>query len=112
MIHFKCLYTNILLEDAINSIKELVKKFDDVLPNAGLIIKLLSLIHKKSLMAFNREYFKQNFRVIMGKNNVPIHDKCYQSPVCVSPSEVGCCYFISSLYFFDKITICDSIGLQ
>ena len=77
MIHFKCLYTNILVEDAINSIKELVKKFDDVLPNAGLIIKLLSLIHKKSLMAFNREYFKQNFRVIMGTNNVPILANMY-----------------------------------
>ena len=41
-IDFKSLYTNIPVEDAINSIKELVLEYSDVIPNAEFVIELLS----------------------------------------------------------------------
>ena len=39
-IDFKSLYTNIPVDDAINSIKELVMEFKDVIPNAEFVIEL------------------------------------------------------------------------
>ena len=45
------------MEDAINSIRELVMDFNDVIPNAEFIVALLNVILKNSLMTFNGEYF-------------------------------------------------------
>ena len=67
-IDFKSLYTNIPVEDAINSIKQLVWEYQDVIPNAEFIVELLEVILKNSLMSFDGEYFQQFFRVIMGTN--------------------------------------------
>ena len=76
-IDFKSLYTNIPVEDAINSIKELVLEFNDVIPNAEFVIELLNVILKNSLMTFNGEYFQQIFGVIMGTNVAPILANIY-----------------------------------
>ena len=54
------IYT-LILEDAINSIKELVIEFSEVFPNAEFIVELLNIILKNSLMTFNGEYFQTNF---------------------------------------------------
>ena len=62
-IDFKSLYTNIPVEDAINSIKQLVWEYQNVIPNAEFIIELLELILKNSLMSFDGEYFQQIFGV-------------------------------------------------
>jgi len=76
-IDFKSLYTNIPVDDAINSIKELVMEFIDVIPNAEFVIELLNIILKNSLMTFNGEYFQQIFGVIMGTNVAPILANIY-----------------------------------
>ena len=76
-IDFKSLYTNIPVDDAINSIKELVMEFKDVIPNADFVVKLLNIILKNSLMTFNGEYFQQIFGVIMGTNVAPILANIY-----------------------------------
>ena len=60
-IDFKSLYTNIPVEDAINAIKILVWKFQDVIPNAEFVVELLEVILKNSLMTFDGEYFQQIF---------------------------------------------------
>ena len=43
-IHFKSLYTLIPVEDAITMIRKIVFDFQTVIPNAQLIINLLSLV--------------------------------------------------------------------
>ena len=72
-IDFKSLYTNIPVDDAINSIKELVIEFKNVIPNADFVVELLTVILKNSLMTFNGEYFQQIFGVIMGTNVARAH---------------------------------------
>ena len=47
-IDFKSLYTNIPVDDAINSIKELVMEFKDAISNAEFVIELLNIILKNS----------------------------------------------------------------
>ena len=41
MMDFKSLYTSIPVDDAINSIKDQVMEFKDVIPNAEFVIELL-----------------------------------------------------------------------
>ena len=77
VIDFKSLYTNIPVEDAINSLKELVMEFDNVIENAEFVIELLNIILKNSLMTFNGEYVRQIFGVIMGTNVAPILANIY-----------------------------------
>ena len=52
-VDFKILYTNISVEDTIDSIKELVMEFNDVIPNADFVIELLNVVLKNSLMTFH-----------------------------------------------------------
>ena len=78
-IDFKSLCTNIPVEDAINAIKILVWKFQDVIPNAEFVVELLEVILKNSLMTFDGEYFQQIFGVIMGTNVAPILANIYMA---------------------------------
>jgi hypothetical protein len=73
-IDFKRLYTNNPVEDAIKCIIELVNEYQDVIPCANFIIKLLEIILQNSLMSFDGEYFQQFFGVNMGTNVAPILD--------------------------------------
>ena len=47
-INFKRQYTNIPVEDTINSIKQLVWEYQDVIPNAEFVIDLLEVVLKNS----------------------------------------------------------------
>ena len=67
------------MEDAIDSIKQLVWEYQNVIPNAEFIIELLELILKNSLMSFDGEYFQQIFGVIMGTNVEPILANIYMA---------------------------------
>ena len=60
------MYINIPVDDAINSTKEEVSEFNNVIPNAEFGIELLHVILKNSLMIFTGDYFQQFFGVIMG----------------------------------------------
>ena len=58
-IDFKSLYTNIPVDDAINSIqKNYVSIFQTVIPNAHFVIELLDFGLNSSLMVFDGEYFQ------------------------------------------------------
>ena len=50
----------------------MVFDFQNVIPNAHLIIDLLGLVLQNSLLSFDREYFQQIFDIIMGTNVAPI----------------------------------------
>ena len=76
-IDFKSSYTNIPVDDAIKSIKQLCFDFQNVIPNAHFIIKLLDLVLKSSLMTLDGEYFQQIFGLIMGTNIAPILTNMY-----------------------------------
>jgi len=78
-IDFKSLYTNIPVDDAINSIKKLCFDFQNVIPNAHFIIELLDLVLNSSLMVFDGEYFQQIFGLIMGTNVAPILTNIYMA---------------------------------
>ena len=78
-IDFKSLYTNIPVEDAINSIKQLVWEYQDAIPNAEFVIDLLEVVLKNSLLSFDGESFKQIFGVIMGTNVAPILANIYMA---------------------------------
>jgi len=52
--------------------KKLVFQFQNVTPNAHFVIELLDIVLKNSLMTFDKEYFQQNFGIIMGTNLAPI----------------------------------------
>ena len=78
-IDFKSLYTNIPVEDAINSIRKLCFDFQEIIPNAHFIIELLDLVLHSSLMVFDGEYFQQIFGLIMGTNVAPILTNIYMA---------------------------------
>jgi hypothetical protein len=78
-IDFKSLYTNIPVNDALNSIRKLCFDYQNVIPNAHFIIELLDLVLNSSLMVFDGEYFQQIFGLIMGTNVAPILTNIYMA---------------------------------
>ena len=78
-IDFKSLYTNIPVDDAIKSIKQLCFEFQNVIPNAHFIIELLDLVLNSRLMTFHGEYFQQIFGLIMETNVAPILTNIYMA---------------------------------
>ena len=76
-IDFKSLYTNIPVDDAIESIKKLCFDFQNVIHNAHFISELLDLVLNTSLMVFDGEYFQQIFGLMMGTNVAPILTNIY-----------------------------------
>ena len=89
-IDFKSLYTNIPVEDAINSIKKLCFDFQNIIPNAHFIIELLDLVLHSSLMVFDGEYFQQIFGLIMGTNVAPILTNIYMA-MLENELKIKCC---------------------
>ena len=71
-IDFQNLYTNIPVEGAIQCIMKLIEECNNFIPNANFIVEFLKIVLRNRLMNFDREYFQQFFRVIMGKNVAPI----------------------------------------
>ena len=51
--------------------------FQNIIPNAHLVIELLDLVLNKSLMQFNGEFLQQIFGIIMGTNLSPILANLY-----------------------------------
>ena len=74
-IDYKC--TNIPVQNAINLRKELVMKFNDVIPDVAFVIEILNVILKNSFLTLNGEYFQQFFGVIMVTNLAPILANIY-----------------------------------
>jgi hypothetical protein len=77
---FKSLYTNIPVDDAIKSIKQLCFDYQNVIPNTHFIIELLDLVLNRSLRTFDGKYFQQFFGLIMGTNVAPILRWCRTNP--------------------------------
>ena len=69
---FKNLYSNISVTDALELMKRLFFKYQNIIPNAHLIIELMELVLKSAVMKFQKDFFKQILGIVMGTNLAPI----------------------------------------
>ena len=76
-IDFKNLYTNILVKDAIKIMKKLFFKYQNVIPNAHLILELMELVLNCAVMKFQEDFFRQILGIVMGTNLAPILTNIY-----------------------------------
>ena len=67
------------MEDIINSIKQLVWEYPDVILNTEFVVEFLEVILKNSLMTFVGEYFQQILGVIIVMNVAPILANIYMA---------------------------------
>ena len=61
-IDFKNLYTNISVKDAIKIMKKLFFKYQNVIPNAHLILELMELVLNCAVIKFQEDFFHANPR--------------------------------------------------
>ena len=67
-IDFSSLYTNISVKDAMELIKRLFFRYQNVIPNAHLISELMEIVLKGAVMKFQEEFFMQIMGTVMGTN--------------------------------------------
>ena len=79
-VDFKNLYSNTSVTDALELMKRLFFKYQNIIPNAHLIIELMELVLKSAVMKFQKEFFKQILGIVMGTNLAPILANIY---VCI-----------------------------
>ena len=78
-IDFKNLYTNISVKDAIKIMKKLFFRYQNVIPNAHLILELIELVLNCAVMKFQEDFFMQILGIVMGTNLAPILTNIYMA---------------------------------
>ena len=78
-IDFSSLYTNISVKDAMELMKRLFFKYQNMIPNAHLILELMDLVLKGAIMKFQEEFFIQIMGIVMGTNLAPILANIYMA---------------------------------
>ena len=78
-IDFSSLYTNISVKDAMELMKRLFFKYQNMIPNAHLILELMDLVLKGAIMKFQEEFFMQIMGIVMGTNLAPILANIYMA---------------------------------
>ena len=76
-VDFQNLYSNISVKDALELLKRLVFKYQNVIPNAHLIIELIELVLNSAVMEFQKVFYKQILGIVMGTNLAPILANIY-----------------------------------
>ena len=71
------IYTVISVKDALELLKRLFFKYQNVIPNAHLIIELMELVLNSAVMEFQKVFFKQILGIVMGTNLAPILANIY-----------------------------------
>ena len=74
---FKNLYSNISVKDAMELMRRLFFKYQNVIPNAHLIFELMELVFSCAIMKFQKTFFKQILGIVMGTNLAPILANIY-----------------------------------
>jgi len=64
-IDFKSLYTNISVKDAMELMKRLFFKYQNMIPNAHLILELMDIFLKGAVMKFQEMFFLQILGIYM-----------------------------------------------
>jgi len=78
-IDFKSLYTNISVTDAMELMKRLFFKYQNMIPNAQLILELMDIVLKGAVMKFQEKFFMQILGIVMGTNLAPILANIYMA---------------------------------
>ena len=60
------------MKDALELLKRLFFKYQNVIPNAHLIIELIELVLNSAVMEFQKVFYKQILGIVMGTNLAPI----------------------------------------
>ena len=76
---FQNLYSYISVKDALELLKRLVFKYQNVIPNAHLIIELIELVLNSAIMEFQKVFYKQILGIVMGTNLAPILANIYMA---------------------------------
>ena len=71
------LYSTISVKDALELMKRLFFKYQNIIPNAHLIIELMELVLNSAVMKFQKDFFKQILGIVMGTNLAPILANIY-----------------------------------
>ena len=59
--------------------KRLFFKYQNIIPNAHLILELMELVLNNAVMTFQKEFFKQILGIVMGTNLAPILTNIYMA---------------------------------
>jgi len=78
-VDFKNLYSNISVKDALELMRRLFFKYQNVIPNAHLILELMELVLSSAIMKFQKKFFKQILGIVMGTNLAPILANIYMA---------------------------------
>ena len=78
-VYFSSLYTNISVKDAMELMKRLFFKYQNMIPNAHLILELMDLVLKGAIMKFQEEFVMQIMGIVMGTNLAPMLANIYMA---------------------------------
>ena len=78
-VDFQNLYSNISVKDALELLKRLFFKYQNVIPNAHLIIELMEVVLNSAIMKFQKVFYRQILGIVMGTNLAPILANIYMA---------------------------------
>jgi len=78
-VDFQNLYSSISVKDALELLKRLFFKYQNVIPNAHLIIELMEVVLNSAIMKFQKVFYRQILGIVMGTNLAPILANIYMA---------------------------------
>ena len=67
------------MKDALELMKRLFFKYQNVIPNAHLIIELMEVVLNSAIMKFQKVFYRQILGIVMGTNLAPILANIYMA---------------------------------
>ena len=67
------------MQDALELLKRLFFKYQNVIPNAHLIIELMEVVLNSAIMKFQKVFYRQILGIVMGTNLAPILANIYMA---------------------------------
>jgi len=67
------------VQDALELLKRLFFKYQNVIPNAHLIIELMEVVLNSAVMEFLEVFYRQILGIVMGTNLAPILANIYMA---------------------------------
>ena len=67
------------MKDALELLKRLFFKYQNVIPNAHLIIELMEVVLNSAIMKFQKVFYRQILGIVMGTNLAPILANIYMA---------------------------------
>ena len=67
------------MKDTLELLKRLFFKYQNVIPNAHLIIELMEVVLNSAIMKFQKVFYRQILGIVMGTNLAPILANIYMA---------------------------------